>query len=143
MAQMLGPSEGLSYEDCVSRALEGKKHSAGLVELFLFKKEALGYLCGSWLDGLGIRSGVKKQVRDKCSCVKSFREACGYSFDTNFPKVSFSWRVGWSRAEEKALELIEVCHVGLLRVYRNYVIALRIPSGHRSLVCPACIHIPC
>ena len=117
---MLGPSEGLTYDDCVSRALEGKKHSAGLVELLLFKKEALDHMRGPWLDGLRIRTEVKTQIRETCSCVKSFRAACGYSFDPNFQKVSFSWKVGWSRAEEKVLELIEACHDFLHR----YIISM-------------------
>ena len=100
------------------------------MELILFKKEALEHLCGAWLDSIAIRKEVKQQIREKCKSVKTFREACGYSFgtrdSTGLMKVSFNWKVGWTRAEDKVLELIEACHVGLLDLHR-YLIPLRIP----------------
>ena len=100
------------------------------MELILFKKDALEYLCGAWLDSIASRKELKQQIREKCKSVNTFREACGYSFATRnsigLMKVSSNWKVGWTGAEDKVLELIEACHVGLLALHR-YLIPLRIP----------------
>ena len=91
------------------RALSGKSQAGakGLVELVLYKMQALNFFAGEWLDGLQLDASVKSTIRAACAGISHFREMAGYSFNPEFTAVSHSWRAGWTRPAEAAFELVE------------------------------------
>ena len=112
-AQDMYNSGMITHESCSIRALEGKlsarRGNAGVVEMLVFKKDALAHLLTEWLSKLDIRPDVKNKIRQVCGSIACFRAHCGWPAK----QVSRAWQAGWTRAEETVLDFIEACLINL------------------------------